>query len=197
MRKLVLSFCVALLLPACSTITTSPGQKISVITEPAGAVCEIERDGDVIGIVNPTPGNAFVDRSVRDVGITCSRAGYERAATVVQAGFQPMTLGNVLIGGLVGLAVDSASGAIAQYPRVVRLRLEPEPGTQRTLLRQDAGNRLAEADRLAVDEIAAINAACAPQDRARCARQVEEVRARQRAAREFSELQIRRVMSAM
>ena len=37
-----------------------------------------------------------------------------------------MTAGNILIGGVIGLAVDAASGAMSRYPEMVTVALPPE-----------------------------------------------------------------------
>ena len=40
--------------------------------------------------------------------------------------FQTMTFGNILFGGLIGVAVDAASGAMHEYPAQVTITLIPE-----------------------------------------------------------------------
>jgi hypothetical protein len=43
---------------------------------------------------------------------------------VIPAGAQLATLGNVLIGGLIGYAIDLGSGAASEYPRGIRIWLD-------------------------------------------------------------------------
>src|SRR4051794_15818214 len=97
-----------LLLPGCATITSGTTATIAVMSEPPGATCRISRSGAVIAVANPTPGTATISKSTRDLAVDCSRSGNQPGAAVVQPEFQPMTLGNVLIGGLIGIAVDAA-----------------------------------------------------------------------------------------
>ncbi|MCA3356702.1 MAG: hypothetical protein ING02_01795 [Roseomonas sp.] len=85
----------------------------------------LRRDGANIGGVNPTPGSARVSKSRHDITVTCERADYEASSSTVTAGFQAMTLGNVLVGGLVGVAADLASGAAITYPDSVKVVLWP------------------------------------------------------------------------
>ena len=110
-------------LPACATITTGTTQAFSVSTEPAGAICTLNRDGSTVGVVNPTPGTVQLGRSTRELTVSCDRPGHARGITTVSAQFQPMTMGNILFGGLIGVAVDASSGAMSRYPDNVALSL--------------------------------------------------------------------------
>ena len=130
MRRLLVILTCALGLPACATITTGTSQAISVMTDPPEAACQLQRGGETIGVVNPTPGTVQVSKSIRDIEIQCTRRGYQPALATVSSQFQPMYVGNVLIGGLIGMTVDLASGAGAYYQpsaTVALRRAEPEP----------------------------------------------------------------------
>lgn len=115
MRRLLLTLACALGLPACATVTTGTTQSLSVITDPPGAACRLERGGSAIGIVNPTPGTVQVSRSMHDIQVQCRRPGYQPALATVSSQFEPLFLGNILIGGLIGMGIDIASGAGAYY----------------------------------------------------------------------------------
>ncbi len=138
MRGLIFVFLSALMLPACATITTGTNHSLSVVTDPPGAACELRRGGDVVGIVNPTPGTVRIDKSYRDISIECNRPGNVRGSTTVSAGFQPMFVGNLLIGGLIGMGVDIISAAGATYPNTAYVilqrgdALDPPIGTPAT-----------------------------------------------------------------
>src|SRR4051812_30782234 len=93
---------VALGLPGCATITTGTNQSLSVVTDPPGATCRLQRGGELIGVVSPTPGSVHIDKSVRAISVECSRAGYQNTASRVPPNFQPMFVGNILIGGIIG-----------------------------------------------------------------------------------------------
>ena len=109
----------------CATLTTSSSQTVSLTTEPAGAVCTFRREGQVIGIVNPTPGSLSVSKSHAPIDVACVKEGYLDAAGTVGSKFQPMTFGNILFGGLIGIVVDATSGATAEYEPQISLRLTP------------------------------------------------------------------------
>jgi hypothetical protein len=42
-----------------------------------------------------------------------------------------MTAGNILVGGVIGLGVDAASGAMNEYDPVVKVAMSPIPGCKR------------------------------------------------------------------
>ena len=45
-----------------------------------------------------------------------------------KSGFEPWSLGNLLIGGLIGLGIDWGTGAIHKYPDAVQVPMTPGPG---------------------------------------------------------------------
>jgi hypothetical protein len=113
------------LLGGCATLTTSPSQTVTLTTEPPGAACTFRRDGEVIGIVNPTPGSLSVKKSHADIDVSCVKEGFIDAVGRVGSKFQAMTFGNILFGGIIGIAVDAVSGATAEYEANVAIRLTP------------------------------------------------------------------------
>jgi hypothetical protein len=114
------------LIAGCATITQGSSVTVTVDTLPPGASCEIRQGGDVISVVAPTPGSIVVPKSVDDLSVRCSRDGHLDAVGTLASEFQPMTFGNVIFGGVIGVAVDAASGAINRYPPLIRLTLQPE-----------------------------------------------------------------------
>ncbi len=124
---------VALLsLPGCATIMHGSTQSLSVITEPPGAACKLERDGIMIGSVSPTPGTLRIDKNKNDILVTCNREGFEATAVRHVSEFGAATIANVVAGGLIGVAVDAISGANFPYPPEARLILQP-PGAPRVV----------------------------------------------------------------
>lgn len=122
-RPLLLAL--ALLLGGCATLATSSSQTVTLTTEPAGAACTFKREGKVVGIVNPTPGSLTVSKSHSALDVACVKEGYVDAAGTVGSKFQAMTFGNILFGGIIGIAVDAASGATAEYEPTITIRLTP------------------------------------------------------------------------
>lgn len=104
----------SLLFSGCATLTTSSSQTVTVQTDPPGAVCTFTRDRAVVGLVNPTPGTLSVSKNRLDLTVRCDKGGYPEATGTVGSRFQPMTFGNILFGGLVGVVVDASSGAMTK-----------------------------------------------------------------------------------
>lgn len=151
-----------LLLQACATITSGTSSSIAVMTDPPGATCQLRRDGQVIAVVNPTPGTATVSKSVRPLAVDCTHPRGQPGASVVQPEFQAMTLGNVLIGGLVGLAVDAASGAMGTYPSNVTVFLAPERFENGALRDSFYQARASEVRQRYADRIIVVRQTCTP-----------------------------------
>jgi hypothetical protein len=114
-----------ILLNGCATLTTSSSQTVTMMTEPPGATCTFKREGQVIGVVNPTPGSLSVQKSHKPIDVACAKDGFIDAVGTVGSRFQPMTFGNVLFGGIIGIVVDAASGASAEYEPQITVRLTP------------------------------------------------------------------------
>lgn len=124
-RLALLALMASSVLGGCATLTKSSSQTVTLTTEPTGAACTFKREGEVIGIVNPTPGSLTVTKSHVDIDVTCTKEGYVDATGRVGSKFQPMTFGNILFGGIIGIAVDAASGATAEYEANIAIRMTP------------------------------------------------------------------------
>ena len=112
-------------LSACATVTSGTDHTLLVESDPAGADCMLQRDSASLGAVNPTPSAIRISKSRHDITVNCEKADYESASRTVTADFQAMTLGNVLVGGVIGVAADLASGAAITYPDSVKVVLWP------------------------------------------------------------------------
>jgi hypothetical protein len=112
-------------LNGCATLVKGSSQSIVVNTDPPGAICSLTRKGKEIAVVNPTPGTITVDKSKDAVAVSCNRGGYLESAGTINSQFQAMTFGNILFGGLVGVAIDAGSGAMNEYEPSITLTLIP------------------------------------------------------------------------
>lgn len=107
----------AILLGGCATVVAGTSQTIEIATEPEGASCALSREGDgSLGAVVPTPGKINVARRKNPIQVACTKEGYEETTDALRSKFSGATIGNVLLGGIVGLAIDAASGANNTYP---------------------------------------------------------------------------------
>ncbi|WP_339639564.1 hypothetical protein [uncultured Parvibaculum sp.] len=113
-------------LSACSSIIEGTSQEILVNTNPAGANCSLMREGVSIARINPTPGAATIKKTKHDITIECTKSGYSDVAYLNHSDVAGATVGNVLLGGGIGWAIDSASGADNKYESPVNITLVPE-----------------------------------------------------------------------
>jgi hypothetical protein len=123
-------------LSGCSTIVEGRSQQILVNTNPPGADCRIDRDGEKIADIAGTPGSAYIEKTKRDIRIECGKRGYQDATYMNHSGTAGATWGNIVAGGLVGWGVDSATGSDNKYETPVNITLVPEEKTGKGRKRQ-------------------------------------------------------------
>ncbi len=173
----VLGIIIMVISSGCATIVKGSDQTVTVLTDPAGATCRLERDGTTIGVVNPTPGSVNIDKSKDQITIYCEKDGFEQSAGVLSSKFQGMTFGNILFGGLIGVAIDAGTGAMNEYPDSLNVILIPTSFA--SIEERDAFYDRIRADtkRLAADAAAKVQETCAPDAATGCARQVKAIEA--------------------
>ena len=57
--------------------------------------------------------------------LICEKEGFEKTTMTFDEGVTGATFGNILIGGGIGILVDTMSGAAQEYPSQVRLVMKP------------------------------------------------------------------------
>jgi len=67
-----------------------------------------------------------VDKAFGAIEVSCRKAGHQSTDVRVDSEVQGWAFGNILIGGLIGFAVDAASGAMHEYPQFITLTLVPQ-----------------------------------------------------------------------
>jgi hypothetical protein len=112
-------------LGGCATVVKGTTQEIVVDTNPTGASCTVARGNAQIAVLSATPGTVQVSRSKDSLTVACMKAPeYPTPTTqIVEPAFNGVTLGNVLIGGLIGVVVDASTGANHTYPEKVMIDL--------------------------------------------------------------------------
>lgn len=112
----------------CATLTTGTTQNMSITTEKdvTGARCELSDSREGKWYISDTPGSVTVRKGDGPMTINCTKEGYKSAELLVEEKFAGATLGNVIIGGGIGLIIDAASGSAQKYPDQVIIWMEPE-----------------------------------------------------------------------
>lgn len=122
MRKYIRFFIIiltVLFLSGCATITTGPTQKVPVTSNPTGAFAKV--DG-AMAAVTPT---IFTLERKSDHVVEISKQGYRTATVALKRALSGAVAGNLLIGGIIGVAIDSGTGAMYKLvPEKVHADLE-------------------------------------------------------------------------
>jgi hypothetical protein len=113
-------------LSGCSSIIEGTSQQIMVNTNPPGADCGLYREGVRIATIQNAPGSALVSKTKHDVWVVCVKQGYQLATYFDHSGAAGATFGNILLGGGIGWAIDSASGADNKYESPLNITLAAE-----------------------------------------------------------------------
>jgi hypothetical protein len=125
MRKVLLG-AAALLLAACATITKGTTQLVVIDTPGvAGATCTVAtKTGPQ---VVTTPGSLTLSKGSDALPVSCTKACYVTGSSAIPSSPEAMAAGNVVFGGIIGLGVDAASGAINKYPDQITVAMTPDP----------------------------------------------------------------------
>ena len=127
-RRIVLLSVCAITLGACSSIIEGTSQEIFVNTNPAGAACDLVREGRTIARIGRTPQAVTIKKTKHDITVVCGLAGFRKSTFVNKSGAAGATFGNIILGGGIGWAIDSASGADNKYTSPVNITLVPSAG---------------------------------------------------------------------
>ncbi len=113
------------LLTGCASIVNGTHQKISVLTSPVNdAKCALKNNKGEWS-VNSTPASIIVQRSDKDLVITCNKQGYAKSTTQIQSKTTSAVYGNLLLGGGIGAVIDKSNGSAYEYPPKIKIPLKP------------------------------------------------------------------------
>ena len=116
-------------LAGCGTITQGTSQNITITSTPPGGHCDLTRKGEHVATIDKTPGTVKVDKTKNDILLTCTMAGYQDASVNLESGYGAGTFGNIILGGGIGWAIDSATGADNKYPSSAAVQFIPVGAT--------------------------------------------------------------------
>ncbi len=118
---------ISILLSGCSTIVKGTEQQVSVSTPGVpGATCQLTSPAVGTRTVQ-TPANIVLPKSKHNVAVSCTAQCYSPGVGTLGSHTEVMTAGNVIFGGLIGLGVDAASGAMNTYDSSVEVVMTPVP----------------------------------------------------------------------
>jgi hypothetical protein len=111
-RYATLAILCAALVSGCGSPPDNPG--ILVATTPPGASCTLNRLGQPIASVAPTPGIALVEPAAGELTVLCRRRGFEDAAATLPAREAGPSFGAIFYAGSPG-----------SYPPRINIVLQP------------------------------------------------------------------------
>ena len=124
LSQLLASIVLGFALSGCATIIKGTTQSISLTTPPTnGATCELKNSEGTWYVT--TPGSVTVHKTKTDLVVTCTKDGFQNATATIPARFNGVTAGNIILGGLVGITVDAASGANYGYAEKTDIPMLP------------------------------------------------------------------------
>jgi hypothetical protein len=116
----------AIMLGACATIVKGTTQIVAIDTPGVpGAQCIVQTQSGPQMVM--TPGSINLSKSSNALPVQCTKECYLAGSSIIPSGTEAMAAGNILAGGVIGLGVDAASGAMHKYPDIVTVAMMPDP----------------------------------------------------------------------
>jgi hypothetical protein len=122
-------------LAGCATIISGTTQDIGVTSVPPGAIVTADPGGMRV----TTPAKITLHRKEAPYHLTFTLDGYQPYSVMISAETNGWIFGNLIIGGLIGILIDSSSGAMnvlspeAIHANLVRAGIEPQSSAGDTL----------------------------------------------------------------
>lgn len=124
----------------CATYMEGTDQAIPIKTDPVHAICDVYKDGKLIGATSQQTPVVYVTKSIRALGVTCSAPGYDtKTVKVISA---TSRWGGVSFWAWDLAITDWISGALNEYPEAVSIALNPTPGPTAERIRQSMSEEL-------------------------------------------------------
>jgi hypothetical protein len=109
---------------SCASIVSDAETVTYISTQPEGARCELYGRHGYERIVT-TPESVTLHANAAPITVVCRREGYKVGSAELQTTTDGWVLGNILFGGMIGMAVDTAGGAGKDYQERMSIVLVP------------------------------------------------------------------------
>lgn len=127
MKRLLVSILVVSLaysVSGCASIAHGTTQAVPVNSSPTGASVTVNCGNSTPSAALVTPTTVLLKRGPKNCNLTLSKAGYEDASIGFVRKMSGWFWGNILFGGVIGMIIDGADGAIYnRAPESVSLTL--------------------------------------------------------------------------
>lgn len=111
-----------LALTGCASIVSGTSQTVRVDTTPGANLPCVVSNGRGEWHVPSTPGSVTLARSSTELKVSCQNDLY-RGYTTNRSDMELWAVGNVIIGGIIGIIVDASTGALFSYDDSVNVPL--------------------------------------------------------------------------
>lgn len=116
----------SVLMTGCASIVNGTSQPLTVVAKTpdnrdlSGATCKLTSSkGEWYAT---TPGSVVVHRGYGDMTVACDHPAYT-GTSVVKSTTKGMAFGNILFGGIIGVAVDAGNGSAYDYPDLITVSM--------------------------------------------------------------------------
>jgi hypothetical protein len=128
----VIKFAVALTAVAafggCATIVKGTTQSVAIETPGApGAKCTLT-SSSVSNVTLVTPASVVIQKGSESVRVLCKKECFDDGIGLITSGTEAMAAGNIIAGGVIGLGIDAASGAMNKYNEQNQITMVPIKG---------------------------------------------------------------------
>ena len=113
-------------LSGCASIVSGTSQSLFVDTPTVnGAKCQLTDSKSGTWFLESSPGSVTVAKGNGPMNIVCKKEEYKTGTVVLEEGIAGAVLGNIILGGGIGIFVDAATGAAQKYPDKATVWMEP------------------------------------------------------------------------
>ena len=75
-----------------------------------------------------TPATVTLDKGQDNIKVSCKKECYSEGVGIISSNVEGMAAGNIIVGGVIGLGIDAASGAMNKYSEQNQIAMVPTPG---------------------------------------------------------------------
>jgi hypothetical protein len=126
--KLAVTTTAFVALTGCATITKGTTQSVALDTPGApGAKCTLT-SSSVGSVTLVTPASVVLQKGSESVRVLCKKECFDDGVGIITSGTEAMAAGNIIAGGIIGLGVDAASGAMNKYNEQNQITMVPIKG---------------------------------------------------------------------
>lgn len=130
--RVAAAIAVAISLSACATITKGTTQTVAIQTPGApGASCTLVSEGIGTKTVT-TPATIVLDKSQHSIAVSCKKECFQDGTGIISSSTEGMAAGNIIAGGVLGLGIDAATGAMNKYNPDTQIGMVAVPGCRPT-----------------------------------------------------------------